>query len=418
MRLLALGLCAATAACGPSSPANPPAGADPTPTGASDAMASPREHDPPTFADDVAFLREHTEVQILEAPGGGRVALSAAYQGRVMTSAVEPRGASLGFVFRDFIAKGEVGTAFDNYGGEDRFWLGPEGGQFGLYFPPGEPFAFKSWQTPHALQEGAWAIEARGPHEVVFTHAMTVTNWSGTTFHVEVERTVRLLPVDQVTARVGALPAAVQWVAFESVNRITNAGESPWTKETGLLSVWILAMYNPSPDTHVAIPIDPAGEGEVNDAYFGEVPSERLQRRGSWVRFKCDGEHRSKIGIPPGLARPWAGSYSASAKLLTLVHYDKPAGAVDYVNSMWEQQREPYAGDVVNSYNDGPPEPGAEKLGGFYEIETSSPAAALAPGASLVHTHRTFHFVGEAEALSPLARRTLGVPVSEIASPR
>jgi hypothetical protein len=30
------------------------------------------------------------------------------------------------------------------------------------------------------------------------------------------------------------------------------------------------------------------------------------------------------------------------------------AGATDYVNSMWEDQKEPFSGDVVNSYNDGP----------------------------------------------------------------
>ncbi|HEY0466124.1 MAG TPA: DUF6786 family protein, partial [Polyangiaceae bacterium] len=65
-----------------------------------------------------------------------------------------------------------------------------------------------------------------------------------------------------------------------------------------------------------------------------------------------------------------------------------------YVNSMWERQAAPYAGDVINSYNDGPPAPGKPPLGGFYEIESSSPAAALAPGGSLRHEHQTYHFSG------------------------
>lgn len=68
-----------------------------------------------------------------------------------MTSAVEGAGASLGFVDRAFIKSGKTATPFNNYGGEDRFWLGPEGGQFGLYFPPGKAFEFGNWQTPHAL---------------------------------------------------------------------------------------------------------------------------------------------------------------------------------------------------------------------------------------------------------------------------
>ncbi|NIY45616.1 MAG: hypothetical protein GWN22_18560, partial [Gemmatimonadetes bacterium] len=87
----------------------------------------------------------------------------------------------------------------------------------------------------------------------------------------------------------------------------------------------------------------------------------------------------------PYRATPVCGSYDAAARLLTIVQYNQPAGATDYVNSMWELQDEPFGGDVVNSYNDGPPEPGAEPLGPFYELETSSPAAALAPGESITH---------------------------------
>jgi hypothetical protein len=83
---------------------------------------------------------------------------------------------------------------------------------------------------------------------------------------------------------------------------------------------------------------------------------------------------------------------------------------------MRELQKEPYAGDVVNSYNDGPPAPGKPPLGGFDEIETSSPAAELAPGRDMVHTHRTFHFVGEPDALDPIARKVLGVSLADVAT--
>ena len=110
------------------------------------------------------------------------------------------------------------------------------------------------------------------------------------------------------------------------------------------------------------------------------------------------------------------GSYDARGGVLTLVQFDRPPGARDYVNSMWEEQKEPFAGDVVNSYNDGPPSPGAKPLGPFYELETSSPAAALAAGASLVHRHRTIHLAGDQAALDPIARKVLGVGLDAIAS--
>jgi len=131
--------------------------------------------------------------------------------------------------------------------------------------------------------------------------------------------------------------------------------------------------------------------------------------------FTCDGQQRGKIGVGPARAKPTLGSYSAQAKLLTVVRYDKPkAASPPYVNSMWEKQKLPYGGDVVNSYNDGAPGPGKPPLGGFYEIETSSPGAELAPGQSLVHTQRTAHFVGEQAALEPIAKRQLGVSLGDL----
>jgi len=87
---------------------------------------------------------------------------------------------------------------------------------------------------------------------------------------------------------------------------------------------------------------------------------------------------------------------------------------LDYVNSMWEIQKEPYRGDAVNSYNDGPAKPGAKPFGPFYELETSSPALDLAPQASAEHLHRTFHLQGEEKDLDPICRVALGVSLDKI----
>lgn len=389
-------------------------------------MAPHTPHGPASFDDDLAFLNAHCSEPykpiVLSAAEGGKVALSALHQGRVMTSAVSGSGRSLGWINRPFIAAGKTGTQFDNYGGEDRFWLGPEGGQYGLYFPPGKPFAFDAWQTPHALQEGAWDVAERASDRVVFKRSMTVTNWSAATLTVNVERTARLLGRDDAKRLLGlgAAPSAdVGFVAFETKNRIENGGKQPWTRDKGLVSVWILAMFAPAADAAVIVPFEtrvPRGIEIVNDRYFGTVPAARLSVREAegFLTFRGDGKERGKIGLSPARAKSVLGSYSAEAKLLTIVHYGGPKKGAPYVNSMWEEQKEPYQGDVVNSYNDGPPAPGKPALGGFYEIETSSPAAELAPGKDLVHTHRTFHFVGEREALEPIAKKVLGVSLSNI----
>jgi hypothetical protein len=370
-----------------------------------------------SFANDVAFLSRFGPVKILESPAGGRVAVSAQYQGRVMTSAVDADGQSLGFVNRKFIEERKTGTAFDNYGGEDRFWLGPEGGQYSLYFPPGKPFVFTHWQTPRPMQEGAWSTKDATSTAVTFLRRMELTNYAGTVFTIGVERKVALVSPHEVKEQLGiTLPSNVRWVGFATSNSITNLGQAAWNEAAGLVSVWILGMFAPVPGTRVIVPFEKGATGEiVNDRYFGKVPPDRLviHESDGFLLFKCDGQYRSKIGLGPARAKPMLGSFSEQAKLLTIVLYSKPPGATRYVNSMWEQQKEPYGGDVVNSYNDGPTEPGKPSLGGFYEIESSSPAAALSPRQKLTHLHQTFHFMGPRDALDAISRKVLGVSLDQ-----
>lgn len=70
----------------------------------------------------------------------------------------------------------------------------------------------------------------------------------------------------------------------------------------------------------------------------------------------------------------------------------------------WGVQEDPFAGDVINSYNDGPVEDGSI-MGPFYEIETSSPGAELIPGASLVHIQKVVHIQGKDEQLAPIVQK-------------
>jgi hypothetical protein len=87
-----------------------------------------------------------------------------------------------------------------------------------------------------------------------------------------------------------------------------------------------------------------------------------------------------------------------------------------YVNSAWKIQDDPYSGDVVNSYNDGPASPGSGQLGQFYELESSSPAKELQSKESIEHTHRTLHFSGTEEQLDAICQGTLGVRLAEVRS--
>jgi hypothetical protein len=374
-----------------------------------------------TFGGDVAFLQEHTEVIILtDRSGQGQVAVLPRMQGRVMTSsAAGPEGFSFGWINRELVASGRTVEHINVYGGEDRFWMGPEGGQFSIFFAQGVPFDLEHWFTPAAVDTEPWELVSKSPSTAVLRKTLQVKNYSGTVFDVRVDRAVQVLEPKKALKTLGVTAAAsVKLVAFESNNRLSNAGRRPWKKETGLLSIWILGMYNPSPQTTIVVPFVGGPEDQlgpvVNDAYFGKVPADRLVARHGVLFFSGDGQYRSKIGLSPQRARNVLGSYDAVNQVLTIVQYNKPKKGRDYVNSMWQLQDQPYRGDVVNSYNDGPPAPGAKPMGPFYELETSSPAAALGPGQSVLHTHRTFHFQASEAQLDPIARAVLGVGIDQI----
>jgi hypothetical protein len=55
-------------------------------------------------------------------------------------------------------------------------------------------------------------------------------------------------------------------------------------------------------------------------------------------------------------------------------------------------------------------------MGPFYELETSSPAAALKPDEVILHVHRTYHLQGPEADLDMIAKATLGVTIAEIKS--
>jgi hypothetical protein len=389
-----------------------------------------------TFAEDAAFLRQHRETIVLSAPSGkGKIAVVPGFQARVMTSSARgDSGRSFGFLKDDLIASAATLPHINPYGGEDRFWLGPEGGQFSIFFAPGVPEqTLKHWQTPPPIDTEAYTLTHKSDHAASFTHQARFVNSSGTAFDVKIDRSIAVLDPSEALRELGINPAGLDAVAFESRNTITNTGPVAWTERTGLLSIWILGMFKPSPSTVVAVPIN-AREGQdlsklVNDSYFGKVPADRLrvvprgsptvgQARPLALLFKGDGQYRSKIGVAPAAALPIAGSFDPDRDVLTLATFTIPKDAGKYVNSMWEmKQADPFAGDVVNSYNDGSSEPGGKPFGPFYELESSSPALALAPGASATHAHRTIHLEGPRAALDAAARAALGLSLDEMILP-
>ncbi len=372
-----------------------------------------------TFGYDADFLSKYQKVITLRSGDGkSSLLICPAYQGRVMTSTADgDRGKSFGWINYDLIASGKLQQHINPFGGEDRFWIGPEGGQFSVFFKPGSRFVLEDWYTPGDIDTASYDLVEYDSRHAVFTHNAHMQNYSGYPFDFKMDREIKLLSRDEIEKILGMVPdLSVKSVGYQSLNSITNTGNKPWTHETGAISIWMLGMFAPSPSATIVVPFKTSDEARpgpvVNTKYFGEIPGDRLKIEDRVIFLKADGKYRSKIGLRPSRALPFAGSYDEDNRALTIVHFTIPEGVTEYVNSMWEIQDDPFGGDLVNAYNDGPVN--GKALGPFYELESSSPAAFLKPGESMKHLHVTMHFTGPEKDLDAISKAVLGVGLDAI----
>ena len=137
-----------------------------------------------TYAQDKQFLGQYTKVIELTDGAAARLVVCPEYQGRVMTSSCEAdAGRSFGWIHKSFITAGKPDARFNNYGGEDRLWLAPEGGQFSLWFAPGAKQNLDNWYTPPGLNEGAFdVLPSKDAKTCHMQREIKLTNASNTVF--------------------------------------------------------------------------------------------------------------------------------------------------------------------------------------------------------------------------------------------
>ena len=355
-----------------------------------------------TYSNDLEFLRNKgiETVELVSPDGRARVLTVPAWQGRVMTStATGMNGRSHGWINRRFLEAGVPSAQFNNYGGEERLWLGPEGGENSWYFAPGAEQVFANWKVPAPFDTDAFELSGRTAGSATFSRDVTLRNAKGVELRIRMRRTVELLSRQEVEAVIGELPEGVACVAYRSRNSITNIGTEPWSEATGMPSVWMLGMFNPSETTTVYIPYKEDAPGRiVKDDYFGPMPEGRVKAEDGRISFRIDGKFRSKIGVSGERSLGTVYALDPVQGVLTILKTDIPAPGARFVNSQWGVQEDAFGGDALNSYNDGPTDDGTV-MGPFFEIESSSPAAALAPGETLTHTQTTIHIEGPSELL-------------------
>ena len=177
------------------------------------------------FGQDVEFLKKYVETIVLTNGQGGQVAVVPDYQGRTMTCTPNnDLGNSYGWINYDLIASGQRDPVVNLYGGEDRFWISPEGGQFSLFFDPDDPMDLAHWRTPALIDTEPFDVVAQDESSVAFQKRGQMTNYSRFTFDMQFDRKVIVPDPASAAARFSINLDGLRAVAHESHNRLNQRG--------------------------------------------------------------------------------------------------------------------------------------------------------------------------------------------------
>jgi len=378
------------------------------------------EYEKGTFGYDLNYLNQKDSNLIVLSNDNGKsqIIVSAKYQAKVFTStAAGLNGTSIGFVNYKFFDAGKTDEHMNGFGGENRFWLGPEGGKYSIFFKKDSEQVFDNWYTPKPIDIEPWNVVSVNKDNASFLKEMTVTNYLGNQLKLRVNRSVSIIKTEEIAFGLNVqINPNVKVVAYTTNNKIENISDFEWTKETGTICIWMLDMFNPAPRAVTFIPFNEGDEKElgkvVTSDYFGDVPADRLKIEGNMIFLKTDGKFRSKLGLNAKRTQAIAGNYDPDSKRLTITTFDVDKNAV-YLNQEWNPNKDPLLGDAMNAYNDGPLDDGSI-MGPFLELESVSPAAFLKPLHSLNHKHTVYHFTGEEAELSPITEKLFGISIDVI----
>ncbi|MEM9079893.1 MAG: DUF6786 family protein [Verrucomicrobiota bacterium] len=314
-----------------------------------------------------------------------KVLISPQHQGTVCVSTLD--GESLGFLNRDAIRSGNGGI-----GGADRFWFAPDGSQFTVFFEPGAELTEDNWRVAPGVATGSMRILTQTDGSVDMDREIELQNHLGTSFKTRIRRTVTLLPSDS------DLPS----VAFRVENTVTNLGPA-WDADTGLLAIWNLSSFAGGPEVEVQIPLPQTPEVR---SYFTPFQKDQLTIENQLARFRCNGNWRSKIGLPATSSLGIFYSLDPARKLLTIVRYQRAVGT-RYPHSERGHQDKPYQGDLVQVYNHGRLDRQPLPQPSFYEMESVSPMKELQTGESITHWQEIRHYRGSKKELDAIIKKWL-----------
>src|SRR5260221_3891634 len=182
---------------------------------------------------DLAFLKKNEQVILLGTSShSARVLIVPDYQGRVMTSTARgDEGNSYGWINYDLVQSDSLLPHFNPFGGEDRIWIGPEGGQYSVFFKKGTSFDFKNWQTPSVIDTEPFDLVSADSVQATFKKSVSLTNYSGFTFRFDIVRQIILWNDEDILRAFGVAANGLRAGGLVSKKSITNTRSANWQKK-------------------------------------------------------------------------------------------------------------------------------------------------------------------------------------------
>ena len=328
-------------------------------------------------------------------------------------------GSALGWIGTEAIQNGPADPVFNNYGGEERLWFGPEGSQFGLHFGSAAQ-CFENYRVQDGMSRQPYQVLHRTSTSLVMGARIQLRNAAGTRFDLQVERSIRVLDWIPYTT---VAPGRIEFAGFVSESRVTNVDRLPIRPETGMLCAWTPGLHPFHAGTVVVLPFRAGDINElgpsirqdyVKDLCLGSVLSpECWSEKVDRALFRADGGFRLKAGVSARRAVNRIGAINPGDGALVIQDFDLYP-ELPYVAPYWRRltDEELSEGEAASTYIDGPDANG-NRAGDFYELESLSPAMPLSPGESFVHRNRVCHLRGDREALNLVSQRFLRTTFDE-----
>ncbi|MBR4598087.1 MAG: hypothetical protein IKO42_06815, partial [Opitutales bacterium] len=336
------------------------------------------------FGLDLAFLERYADCVVL-GEGESFVAISPKLQARVMTSTLDgEEGYSMGWINRGLIASNSPESHMNLYGGEDRFWMGPEGTEHSLFFEKDALFVPDNWKIPPEISSQPWKMKSANRLQAVFEKEISITNARGEKFDMRASREISFISKENAQNILKVeIPESVKMVAFQSANKITNIGAAAWGEKTGYLNLAVVSTFHANKTTFAFIPFnqgDPKNLGTIITDLYNESPiGERLSVAQDFVRMRLDGSKLGEIFMNPKRSRGVMGFYDSERNLLTIITYVPPSAPKKYLVPYWRRTNDLLGGDALSLFNNGPANHDTFYADKLFKATTYSPALALEP---------------------------------------